>query len=142
MAVAVKDKAVEAVAGAADAAADAAAKKPADILQALRAKLAEVKEEAGEKIAEAVSKPAAEPKAAPQDSESHTAAEVMLREVEAQNTGAARKMLSEALKTDTQSDYTLRNMALLQLEMGNREKALKFASLMRHADFLLLRTLR
>jgi len=163
-AVAAKDKAVEAVAGAADAAADAAAKKPADILQALRAKLAEVKEEAGEKIAGAVSKPAAEPKAAPQDSESHTAAEVMLREVEAQNTGAARKiemlnsfagglylerdlkgaelLLSEALKTDTQSDYTLRNMALLQLEMGNREKALKFASLMKQADFLLLRTLR
>ena len=145
--------------------------KAAALLSSLKAKVAEasekaaqVKEEAGEKIAGAVSKPAAEPKAAPQDSEPHTAAEVMLREIEVQNVGAARKiemlnsfagglylerdlngaelLLSEALKTDAQSDYTLRNMALVQLEMGNREKALKFASLMKQADFLLLRTLR
>ena len=157
MASAAKEKAIEA--------ADSASKKPADILQALRTKLAEVKEEAGEKITAAVAKSAPEPaKAAPSTLRAGSDAEEMLRQVEDENVGAARKiemlnsfagglylerdfegaelLLSEALKTDSQSDFTLRNMALVQLEMGNRDKALKFASLMKQSDFMLLRILR
>ena len=37
---------------------------------------------------------------------------------------------------------TLRNMALLLHDMGEKDKALQVAAKMRRADFLLLRTLK
>lgn len=54
---------------------------------------------------------------------------------------AAEKLLSEALKISI-DDITLRNMALLQQDMGKQEKALQFAAQMQRTDFLLLRILR
>ena len=53
----------------------------------------------------------------------------------------AEKMLAAALRVDV-SDWTLRNMALVQADLGNREKALAFASEMKRTDFLLLKALR
>ena len=54
----------------------------------------------------------------------------------------ARKLLSEAVKLDTQDGATLRNMAYLALAEGNAEEALSWASHMPVADFGLLLQLR
>lgn len=54
----------------------------------------------------------------------------------------ARKLLSEAVKLDTQDGTTLRNMAYLALAEGNAEEALSWASHMPVADFGLLLQLR
>lgn len=49
--------------------------------------------------------------------------------------------LAAALRVDV-ADWTLRNMALAQAELGDREKALAFAARMKRTDFLLLAALR
>ena len=54
----------------------------------------------------------------------------------------ARELLTAALELDPGCDVTLRNMALLLHEMGEREKALQVAAKMRQTDFMLLRTLK
>ena len=59
----------------------------------------------------------------------------------ARELAAAEQFLTEALKLSIE-DVTLRNMALLQQELGNQEKALQFAAQMQQTDFLLLRSLR
>ncbi len=53
----------------------------------------------------------------------------------------AEKCLQEALKLSPE-DYLLRNMALLQSELGNKEKALAFATKIKQTDFSLLRQIR
>ncbi len=53
----------------------------------------------------------------------------------------AEAMLAAALRVDV-SDWTLRNMALVQADLGNKEKALAFAAQMKRTDFLLLHVLR
>ena len=58
------------------------------------------------------------------------------------NYGAARKFLDEALKIDSLDEETLRNMALLCREQGDKEQAQKFASQLPQMDFLLLAALR
>ena len=54
----------------------------------------------------------------------------------------ARELLTAALELDPGCDVTLRNMALLLHEIGEREKALQVAAKMGQADFMLLRTLK
>ena len=54
----------------------------------------------------------------------------------------ARELLTAALELDPGCDVTLRNMALLLHEMGEREKALQVAEKMGQTDFMLLRTLK
>ena len=54
----------------------------------------------------------------------------------------ARELLTAALELDPGCDVTLRNMALLLHEMGEREKALQVAAKMGQMDFMLLRTLK
>lgn len=54
----------------------------------------------------------------------------------------AETLLTEALRLDPGSSETLRNMALLLHEMGDRDRAIRIASEMRCTDFLLLRALR
>ena len=54
----------------------------------------------------------------------------------------ARKLLTAALELDPGCDVTLRNMALLLHEIGEREKALQVAAKMGQTDFMLLRTLK
>ena len=54
----------------------------------------------------------------------------------------ARELLTTALELDPGCDVTLRNMALLLHEMGEREKALQVAAKMGQTDFMLLRTLK
>ena len=54
----------------------------------------------------------------------------------------AKALLMAALRLDPGCDATLRNMALLLHEMGERDKALQVAAKMRMADFLLLRELK
>lgn len=55
---------------------------------------------------------------------------------------AAEMLLAAAIELGDPADGTLRNMALVQMEMGKREEALRIASRMRLADFPLLRLLR
>ena len=54
----------------------------------------------------------------------------------------ARELLTAALELDPGCDMTLRNMALLLHEIGEREKALQVAAKMGQMDFMLLRTLK
>lgn len=54
----------------------------------------------------------------------------------------ARILLDAALRLDDPEDETLRNMALVEYELGNKETAMQFAAQMRIADFVLLRILR
>lgn len=54
----------------------------------------------------------------------------------------ARELLTTALELDPGCDVTLRNMALLLHEIGEREKALQVAAKMGQTDFMLLRTLK
>ncbi|ANR70498.1 hypothetical protein AXF19_05595 [Selenomonas sp. oral taxon 126] len=54
----------------------------------------------------------------------------------------AKTLLMAALRLDPGCDATLRNMALLLHEMGERDKALQVAAKMRMADFMLLRELK
>ena len=54
----------------------------------------------------------------------------------------ARELLTAALELDPGCDVTLRNMALLLHEIGEREKALQVAAKMGQMDFMLLRTLK
>ena len=54
----------------------------------------------------------------------------------------AKTLLMAALRLDPGCDATLRNMALLLHEMGEKDKALQVASKMRMADFMLLRELK
>ena len=54
----------------------------------------------------------------------------------------ARELLTAALELDPGCDVTLRNMALLLHEMGEREKALQVVAKMGQTDFMLLRTLK
>ena len=58
------------------------------------------------------------------------------------NYAGARELLTTALELDPGCDVTLRNMALLLHEMGEREKALQVAAKMGQTDFMLLRTLK
>lgn len=55
---------------------------------------------------------------------------------------AAEVLLMAAIELGEPADGTLRNMALVQMEMGKREEALRTASRMKLADFPLLRLLR
>lgn len=55
---------------------------------------------------------------------------------------AAEKLLAAALAIDPLDDNILRNMALVQMELGNQEKAMRFASQMQRMDFLLLSRLK
>ena len=55
---------------------------------------------------------------------------------------AAEVLLTAAIELGEPADGTLRNMALVQMEMGKREEALRTASRMKLADFPLLRLLR
>lgn len=55
---------------------------------------------------------------------------------------AAKSFLKAALELDAQDDATLRNLAMLAKAEGDGEKALQFASAMRHADFVLLAALK
>ena len=54
----------------------------------------------------------------------------------------ARELLTAALELDPGCDVTLRNLALLLHEMGEREKALQVAAKMGQTDFMLLRMLK
>ena len=54
----------------------------------------------------------------------------------------ARELLTAALELDPGCDVTLRNMALLLHEIGEREKALQVSAKMGQTDFMLLRTLK
>ena len=54
----------------------------------------------------------------------------------------AKTLLMAALRLDPGADDTLRNMALLLHDMGEREKALQIAAKMQMADLMLLRTLK
>lgn len=54
----------------------------------------------------------------------------------------ARELLTAALELDPGCDVTLRNMALLLHEIGEREKALQVAAKMGQTDFMLLRMLK
>ena len=58
------------------------------------------------------------------------------------NYAGARELLTAALELDPGCDVTLRNMALLLHEMGEREKTLQVAAKMGQTDFMLLRTLK
>lgn len=55
---------------------------------------------------------------------------------------AAERLLAAALALDPLDDNILRSMAIVQGEMGQREKALRFAAQMQRMDFLLLRQLK
>ncbi len=55
---------------------------------------------------------------------------------------AARSFLSEAMKIDPLDEESLRNMAVLCHELGEKEKAQEFAAKLPQADFLLLSALR
>ena len=55
---------------------------------------------------------------------------------------AAETLLTAAIELGDPADGTLRNMALVQMELGKREEALRTASRMKLADFPLLRLLR
>lgn len=54
----------------------------------------------------------------------------------------AELLLSEALRIDTKHDATLRNMAMTQLALGEKEKAQAFAAEMAMPDFLLLKRIK
>ena len=54
----------------------------------------------------------------------------------------AKTLLMAALEVDPGCDDTIRNMALLLHEMGEKGKALQIAAKMRRADFMLLRALK
>ena len=58
------------------------------------------------------------------------------------NYGEARRFLEEALKIDPLDGESLRNMAVLFHEQGEKEKAQEFASRLPRTDFLLLAALR
>lgn len=51
-------------------------------------------------------------------------------------------LLKEALVLDDYNAETLRNIALLSLDQGNKEMALQYASKLKHADFGLLKKIR
>lgn len=55
---------------------------------------------------------------------------------------SAEFLLEEAMKLDTPTDAILRNMALVQKELGETEKALEYAAKMSEPDFLVLKELR
>ena len=55
---------------------------------------------------------------------------------------AAKLLLKEAVRLDKPSDALLRNLALVEFDLGYPETALQCASMMQTADFLLLRLLR
>ena len=55
---------------------------------------------------------------------------------------AAERLLAAALALDPLDENILRSMAIVQVEMGQREKALRFAAQMQRMDFLLLRHLK
>ena len=54
----------------------------------------------------------------------------------------AKELLMAALRLDPGCDVTLRNMALLLHDMGEKDKALQIAAKMQQTDFTLLRTLK
>ncbi len=54
---------------------------------------------------------------------------------------SAKVLLTASLKLDIE-DGTLRNMALVMAELGDREKAMQFAAQMKETDFMLLKSLR
>lgn len=54
----------------------------------------------------------------------------------------AEFLLTEALEIDNYDFESLRNLALLMLEKGNKEDALKYASKIKQTDFELLRIIR
>ena len=54
----------------------------------------------------------------------------------------AKEFLMAALRLDPGADVTLRNMALLLHDMGEKDKALQVAAKMRKTDFMLLRVLK
>ena len=56
--------------------------------------------------------------------------------------GAAARLLDAALRIDACHNNTLRNMAMVQNELGSKEKALELAGKMFEADFVLLKQLR
>ncbi len=55
---------------------------------------------------------------------------------------AALMLLKEALRQDAPTDELLRNLVLVELDLGNKETAMQCAARMRVADFALLRLLR
>lgn len=54
---------------------------------------------------------------------------------------SAKILLTASLKLDA-GDGTLRNMALVLAELGDKEKAMQFAAQMKETDFMLLKSLR
>ena len=54
----------------------------------------------------------------------------------------AKTLLTAALRIDPGCDVTLRNMALLLHDIGDKDRALQVAAKMRRTDFVLLRTLK
>ena len=56
--------------------------------------------------------------------------------------GAALILLKEALRQAAPTDELLRNLVLVELDLGNRETAMQCAARMKVADFSLLRILR
>ncbi|MCR5439579.1 MAG: CDC27 family protein [Selenomonas sp.] len=55
---------------------------------------------------------------------------------------AAKIFLAEALQLDAKDDRTLYNLAILYADMGEKEKAVQFATTMSYVDFALLKTIR
>ena len=55
---------------------------------------------------------------------------------------AALILLKEALRQAAPTDEILRNLVLVELDLGNRETAMQCAARMRMADFSLLRLIR
>ena len=54
----------------------------------------------------------------------------------------AKLLLKEALTIDSSSEFTLRNMALVIYDLGDRDTALQLAAKMKRPDFTLIRILR
>ena len=55
---------------------------------------------------------------------------------------AAEELLAAALRIDPGDALSLKNMAILLMELGQTEKAIQFASQIKYTDFALLRELR
>ena len=59
-----------------------------------------------------------------------------------QDYAATKIFLAEALQLDAKDDRTLYNLAILYADMGEKEKAMQFATNMSYVDFALLKAIR
>ncbi len=146
-------------------------KKPAELLKALKQKLAgangavavasAVTDKVNLTVSELAGDQSAEAKSAKEAiiSAEKTRQEVLSREIFASEKAvvlnsfaaayyyqrqpeAALLLLKEALRMEAPSDELLRNLVLVELDLGNRETAMQCAARMRVADFSLLRLFR